>query len=63
MEFNPNDLIVTDKPKKRISSKRVIKKKSRKHHENILINFLFTAREAVKANILNFFQSKYIKKY
>ena len=63
MEYNPNDLIVTEKPKHKIITKKNIKKKSsRGKHENTLINFIFKARKTIKNNIANFFRSKYIKK-
>ena len=63
MEYNPNDLIVTEKPKHKIITKKNIKKKSsRVQHENTLINFIFKARKTIKNNIANFFRSKYIKK-
>ena len=61
MEYNPNDLIITEKPKKKTSTKKNIKKKSsRKQHENTLINFVSKTRQIIKNNIINFFRSKYI---
>ena len=63
MEYNPNDLIVTEKPKHKIITKKNIKKKSSHgKHENTLINFIFKARKTIKNNIANFFRSKYIYK-
>ena len=61
MEYNPNDLIITEKPKKKTSTKKNIKKKSsRKQHENTLINFVSKTRQIIKNNIINFFRSKNI---
>ena len=61
MEFNPNDLIITEKPKKKTSSKKTLKKKSSmKKNENTLINFVSKSRQIIKNNITNFFRSKYI---
>ena len=61
MEYNPNDLIITEKPNKKTSTKKTLKKKSSmKQNENTLINFVLKTRKIIKDNITNFFRSKYI---